>query len=181
MAAKRVDFNLRRGRPADHLTRSADLAGTNPVATTTNTYDADGHLTGQDDPHGGTVLAADTWKYDPAGEMTQFTSSDGTVNYTYDANGELTGRDPLRRGRPDLHLRRQRQSARAGHVVGPDNELLSDGTYNYAYDARREPDPPHRHRHRERHRRIHYDYRNRLTSVIKKTPPDGDAGGGLHL
>ena len=35
-------------------------------------------------------------------------------SYTYDSNGNRTN---------------------PGYVSGPDNELLSDGTYNYSYDA----------------------------------------------
>ena len=50
------------------------------------------------------------------GELTSasYTGGQPSESYSWDANGNPSG---------------------SGYVIGPDNELLSDGTYNYAYNA----------------------------------------------
>ncbi len=168
VAPKRVDFSYDAAGDITSLTRYANLAGTNSVATTTTSFDAAGNLTGLTTTHGSTVLAADTWKYDPASEITQFTSSDGTLNYAYDADGQLISAVPAGTGTTSSYsYDANGNPAASGAVMGPDNELLYDGTYNYTYDADGNlisqtdiatgdvTD-------------YQYDYRNRLTAAISK-------------
>ena len=61
---------------------------------------------------------------------------DGTVTYTSDSTGQLPARRATSRPCRNLLLRRQRQPrTNAGYATGPNNELLSDGTYTYSYDT----------------------------------------------
>jgi len=71
---------------------------------------------------------------------------DGTANYSYDPAGQLTGAtySPLPSGEGQGEGSQPSESysydsngnrTNTGYVIGPGNELLSDGTYNYAYDA----------------------------------------------
>jgi RHS repeat-associated protein len=74
-------------------------------------------------------------------------SGDGSANYSYDPTGQLIGASysPLPRGEGQgVRASQANESytwdangnpANSGDVIGPDNELLSDGTYNYTYDA----------------------------------------------
>ena len=82
----------------------------------------------------------------PANLIASATSVDGTANYSYDPAGQLTGAtySPLPSGegqgegtQPDESYSYDSNGNRTntGYVIGPDNELLSDGTYNYSYDA----------------------------------------------
>ena len=72
----------------------------------------------------------------PASLLASVTSVDGTATYSYDARGELTsasctGAQPSESCSWDANG----NPSGSGYVIGPDNELLSDGTYNYAYNA----------------------------------------------
>ena len=55
-----------------------------------------------------------TYTYDADNELTSETSPLATINYSYDADGNRIS---------------------GNNVIGPDNQLLSDGTWNYTYDA----------------------------------------------
>lgn len=104
---------------------------------------------------------------DPAGQITQEVSDDGTTTYSYDATGQLTGAVNSSQPNESYSYDANGNRTNSGYVTGPDNELLSDGTYNYTYDADGN--------------RIsqtdiatgtvtdyQYDNRNRLTAVIVK-------------
>ena len=78
----------------------------------------------------GNVLASYSYSYDAAGQLSSETDNGVTTNYAYNATGEL-----IQAGSTTYSLRRQRQPDPDRHVIGPDNELLSDGTWNYTYDA----------------------------------------------
>ena len=72
------------------ISRYANLAATQLVATSTYGYDADGEITSLSHDKGGTNLNAYTWTYDHAGRVTADSSSDGTDSYTYDSSGQET-------------------------------------------------------------------------------------------
>ncbi len=82
--------------------------------------------------------------------VTSCTSIDGTADYSYDPTGQLTGVTypsplPPGEGQGEGALANESYSYDANgnrtsangstYVTGPDNELLSDGTYTYSYDA----------------------------------------------
>ena len=137
------------------LTRSRDLTGATPVGTTAYGYDAAWDVTSIQSTDGsGNVLANYQYVYGaglaPVGNApaagsgqastltpTQisdllFSETDNgvTTNYGYDAQDELTSA-----GAAKYALDADGNRTGAGYVVGPDNELLSDGTWNYGYDA----------------------------------------------
>jgi RHS repeat-associated protein len=69
--------------------------------------------------------------------ITGITSNDGTASYSYDAEGELTGATYSASGISPESYSYDANGNRTGtgYVVGPNNEILSDGTYTYSYDA----------------------------------------------
>ena len=72
----------------------------------------------------------------PASLLASVTSVDGTATYSCDAMGQLTaasctGAQPSETYSWDANG----NPTGSGNVIGPDNEILSDGTYNYAYNA----------------------------------------------
>ena len=82
-------------------------------------------------------FAERTRSYDAAGNMTQSNNTiDGTVNYSYNPTNQFTGASS---SNSQLNLSNTYDAngnrTNTGDVTGPDNELLSDGTYNYTYDA----------------------------------------------
>ena len=119
--------------------------------------------------HAGNVLAQYQLTLDAAGLITQEVSNDGTTTFSYDATGQLTG--SVNSSQPDESYSYDANGNRtnSGYVTGPDNELLSDGTYNYTYDAE-----GNRTSRTEIATGIVTDYewdnRNRLTAVIVKDP-----------
>ena len=123
VAEKRVDFGYSSVGQLGSVTRYADLAGTELVATGSYGYDQFGQLTSLDYSQGQTTLVNHGWSYDADGNVTQYVNSiDGTADYGYDATGQLlsasystSGHCPAQRV---LYLRRQRQPAddRGRHV-----------------------------------------------------------------
>jgi RHS repeat-associated protein len=76
------------------------------------------------------------YTYDPNGQITSFTSTDGTINYTYDHDGELVGATGTGLPSSDSYAYDANGNRNStGYTTGTDNELTSDGTYDYAYDA----------------------------------------------
>jgi RHS repeat-associated protein len=167
VTAKRVDFAYDAVGEMTGITRYADLAGAQQVAASQYTYDKDGRLTALTHVHGSTTLAAYTWNYDAASRVTTATSPDGKSTYSYDKTGQLTA--AVHAGQADESYSYDANGNRTnpGYKTGPDNEVLSDGTYNYAYDADGNL---------VRQTNIatgavtdySYDYRNRLTQVTFK-------------
>jgi RHS repeat-associated protein len=161
----RVDLSYDAASQLTTLTRDADLAGTRTVATTTYSYDADGHVTGMRHAAGATVIAAYAWTFDPAGRVTQETGSDGTSTYTYDATNQLLSATHTTQPAESYTYDANGNRTGSGYVIGPDNRLLSDGRYNYSYDGEG-----------SLVKRVEiatgniteysYDYRDRLTSVV---------------
>jgi RHS repeat-associated protein len=118
------------------------VPGQNIISPVPDTADIPSALEGQASPAGGLV--------------TSVTSSDGQVQYSYDAQGQLIGATYTGTGSGatagssssalpanesySYDANGNRTGTAAGssssvYVVGPNNEVLSDGTYNYSYDA----------------------------------------------
>jgi RHS repeat-associated protein len=112
-------------------TRYADLAGTQAVGTTTNTYDPDGNLTGlQANDGGGTSLLSYTYAPDPNGWLTSQTLNGTTTSYTYDPTGQLTGA-----GSAAYSYDATGNRNLPNYVTTAGNQLQTDGTWNYHYDT----------------------------------------------
>jgi RHS repeat-associated protein len=68
--------------------------------------------------------------------LTSCTSIDGTANYSYDPTGQLLAASYTDGQASESYAwDANGNPAGSGDVVGPNNELLSDGTYTYTYDA----------------------------------------------
>jgi RHS repeat-associated protein len=114
------------------------------VATSTYSYDGDGNVTGLVDQDGAqtpNTLASYTWHYDADNRVaTSNSTAYGAVTYSYDADSQLTG---VSYSSPPAGITSPQSFSydangnpnSTGDVTGPNNELLSDGTYCYQYDA----------------------------------------------
>ncbi len=89
----------------------------------------------------GAALDAYSYTYTAAGDMnTSANTFDGTVTYTSDATGQLknaSGSTPPNESYTYTANgnRITTNNGTVTYVLGPDNEVLFDGTYNYQYDA----------------------------------------------
>lgn len=178
IAEKRVDFayDAEDKGQFTSITRYADLAGTELVATSTYGYDDADRITSLDhDDSSSSTLAGYTWAYDEGNRLTAFTVygySAEDATYSYDDTDQLTGAD--RSGTSDDEAYTYDENGNrtnSGYSTGDNNQLLSDGTYNYTYDD-------------EGNRltktnistgdyiEYTWDYRNRLTNITTKNSLD---------
>ncbi|WP_186767770.1 choice-of-anchor D domain-containing protein [Blastopirellula retiformator] len=142
VAEKRVDFTY----DADDkyqftsITRYADLAGTDTIATSTYGYDFADRLTSLTYvDSGSSTLAGYTWSYDSANRVTGFTvygHSAEDATYNYDDTNQLEGADYTGTANDESYTYDDNGNrTNTGYSTGDNNQLLSDGTYNYTYDA----------------------------------------------
>ena len=136
---KRIDLSYTPDSRFNVIDRYADLNGTQPVASSTYSYDSTvGWLTGltHSAPGSGDPAFPITysWQYDDSGRITQFASPDGTATYSYDGTDQLTGVDNT--ANPDESYTYDLNGNRisTGYQTGVNNRLLSDGTFDYEYD-----------------------------------------------
>ena len=120
------------------ITRYADLAQTQQVAQSAYGYDALGNLTSLVYSNSGSTLPNYSWTYDPLGNMATSAETLGSIvdsaSYTSDSTGQLltaAGSSPPETYSYDSNGNR----TNTGYATGPNNELLSDGTYTYSYDG----------------------------------------------
>ncbi len=92
MTPKRVHFTYNLAGERARITRSADLAGTQVVATTTAQYDPAGRLTEWQHVQNsaGAEINRYTWTYDALGRPVTQGSADGSTTYQYDAASQVT-------------------------------------------------------------------------------------------
>jgi len=136
VAEKRIDLAYDAASQWATITRYANLAGTQLVATSTYTFDNASRLTALSHTKGVNTLAGYTWTYDSAGRITQFDSTtDGTVDYSYDDTNQLTGADYDYQTDESYSYDANGNRTMSGYATGDDNQLTSDGTYRYLYDA----------------------------------------------
>jgi RHS repeat-associated protein len=135
VAEKLVDFTYNAAGRWNTITRYADLASTDLVATGTYGYDLAGRLTSLTYTKGIITLVDYDWTYNAASQLTQYINSiDGTVDYTNDATGQLTGADYDYQTDESYTYDENGNRTNTGYVTGDNNQLLSDGTYRYSYD-----------------------------------------------
>src|SRR5262249_47249291 len=113
----------------------SDLAGTQVVVTSFYTYNDDGQITSLLHRDGGSnTVSSFTYTYDAAGRVLTEDNLGLITSYTYDAANQLISEaSPL----ATINYSYDANGNRIGgnNVVGPDNRLLTDGTWNYTYDA----------------------------------------------
>jgi YD repeat-containing protein len=118
---KRVDYSYDAASQRTSLRRYSDLTGNNLVAESNYTYDNGGRLTDLVHQNNSNVLAdgVSVYNYDKTDQLIDADHSyQNDENYTYDDNGNRIPPTPLNNGGN-------------GYVIGENNQLLSDGTYNY--------------------------------------------------
>jgi RHS repeat-associated protein len=168
VAQKRFDFTFKDDSQLASIIRSADLAGTEHVATTTFDYDGLGRLLQLWHAQDTTDLAGYDYTYDAASRIEEIDSLvDGLTTYNHDFTGQLTDADHI--GQPDEAYTYDENGNRTmvDHVVDANNRLMSDGAFDYDYDE-------------EGNRILKYDngndesidyawdHRNRLTTITFK-------------
>jgi RHS repeat-associated protein len=99
------------------------------IANTNYTYDGIGRLTQITHERLGTVLAEFGLTLDAASRIVGINDAD----YDYDSTGQLTGAT-YEDQQPDESYAYDENGNRADYVIGANNQILSDGTYNYTYD-----------------------------------------------
>ena len=116
-------------------TRYSNLVGTQIVGTSTYTYNDDGEVTSIVDDNGtGGAIASFDYTYDGDGRVISETGLGVTTTYTYDADSEVTSQTS---SLAKISYTYDADGNRIGgnNVIGPDNQLLSDGDWDYTYDA----------------------------------------------
>jgi RHS repeat-associated protein len=149
---------------------------------------------------GASIFADYDWMFDEANRMTRFESLiDGVADYTNDDTGQLTGAEytagaglptappeytagaGLPTAPPDEQYVYDENGNRInnGYAVGPNNQLLSDGTHTYTYDEEGN---------RTSRTNIataevteyHWDHRNRLVRVSTRATANGPLTTDIH-
>ncbi len=138
---KRVDFIYERPDilRLGSVTRSVTAPGAVAV-TSTFTYNSRGLVETLTHAGGGTTFEAYTFTYDDNGQLAQRVDRDGTATFGYDVTLQLASvtytdpQYPAETYRYDGDGNREPTAGSPAYVTGPQNRLMSDGTFNYAYD-----------------------------------------------
>jgi RHS repeat-associated protein len=168
VAVKRVDFAYNASGQFSTISRFADIAGMNAVAASTFAYDGIGRLASLFHEQGTTTLAGYDYTYDAASRITEIDSFlDGLSTFSYDTTNQLTGADHA--GQTDETYSYDDNGNRdmSGHVVGTNNRLTSEGTYDYEYDNEGNRTAKETIATGEREE-YEWDHRNRLTKITFK-------------
>ena len=133
----RVDMTYTVDNQLASVTRYSDLAGTQVVGTSSYAYDPAGNTTEIVHKDGsGNVLADYQYAYNADDLVSQQTENGVNTTFTYDADSQLTGVSGTGSGGPAGYNYDAAGNRTGGNnTVGPNNQLLSDGTWNYSYDA----------------------------------------------
>ncbi len=144
VADKRIDFAYNAASQVATIDRYADLTTSEHVASTHFTYDGLGrlkkmvHTEGPTAPSSGwgtDPLAGYEYAYDVGSRITSIDSYlDGLTDYDYDNTSQLIGADHT--GISDETYTYDENGNRTGgsYDTDPNNQLVTDGTYNYTYD-----------------------------------------------
>ena len=168
VAPARIDFAYDARGEQIGVKRHSDLAGTQRIGGTTTAYDDVGrtksitHLDALD-----AVLASYDYTYDLASQLASEVRDGETIAYTNDATGQLTGADRSAGTDESYSFDPNGNRTGGGYVIGPNNQLLSDGKFNYSYDGEG-----------NLVRKVEiatgnvttygFDYRDRLTEVVER-------------
>jgi RHS repeat-associated protein len=128
VAQKRFDFTFKDDSQLASIIRSADLAGTEYVATTTYDYDGMGRLLQLWHAQDTTDLAGYDYTYDAASRIEEIDSLlDDVTTYSHDYTGQLTDADHI--GQPD-----EAYTYDENRILKYDNG--NDESIDYAWDHR---------------------------------------------
>jgi len=136
VATKRVDFSYFADSQYDAISRYADLAGEELIVTSGYQYDDLGRLTNLAHMQGETTLASYGYTYDVGSRITSIDSlADGLSTYSYDATSQLTSADHASQTDEEFPWDENGNHAAENFEIGPNNKILSDGTFDYEFDA----------------------------------------------
>lgn len=131
----RVDISYNERGLVTEVERFSDLAGTQLVNREVRDYDDRNQLTDQQYRNALDQTFIDyDYDYDPVGQLTREVYNGDTADFDYDPTGQLV--EALRSNGPDESFSWDANGNPngPGYLIGPGNQLLSDGTYNYEYD-----------------------------------------------
>jgi RHS repeat-associated protein len=131
----RVEYSYDSRGDRTQTKRFSDLVGTQPVGSSTFSYDTLQRLTGLTHFNGtGSTLANYGYNYNLASILSSETYKGQTTNYTYDGANQLVNAD--RAVLPDENYTYDANGNRTGNglIVGANNQILSDSNFNYSYD-----------------------------------------------
>jgi RHS repeat-associated protein len=172
----RVDISYDSRGLVTEVDRFADLAVSRRIGRTLYDFSSRGMLTDLKYLDAvDAVLASYQDSYDPVGQLVSETYNGQVSTFTYDATGQLI--HATHPGQPDEVFTYDPNGNRTGNnlVVGQDNQLLSDGTFNYTSDADgnliRKTEIA-----TGNVTSYAYDFLNRLTAVVERT----SSGTVLH-
>jgi RHS repeat-associated protein len=172
--AARINFTYNLRGDLTHIDRFADSAGIQKVGTSDLSYDPAGNLTQLiHSDSNGVPIAQYAYSYNLAGWLTHETDNGQASDYTYDPTGQLLSathaNQPSEQKTYDLNGNPTGNNI----VLGPNNEVISDGTFRYQYDNEgnliQKTDIA-----TGKVTAFSYDFRNRLTQVTIR-----DSGGNL--
>jgi RHS repeat-associated protein len=144
VADKRADFAYNDAGQFTKISRYADLAGAEHVASSHYSYDDIGrllklvHSTSTTPPGSGwgsNALAGYQFTYDASSRVGSIDSYvDGLTSFTHDNTDQLKTADHTGQTDESYSYDENGNRTMSGHSIGDNNRLLSDGTYNYTYD-----------------------------------------------
>jgi len=154
--------------------RVEDVGCPHPVVRSTFDYDAAGRLSDivyRDILDA--VLADYDYAYDLAGQLLSESHHGQTSSYTHDLAGQLTAADHSAQANESYSYDANGNRLSGSNVVGPNNQILSDGVFDYSYDAEGNLILK-THIATAATTRFEYDHRNRLIAV-----EDRDSSGSV--
>jgi len=131
----RIDFAYNAIGERIETSRYSNLAGTTRIGRSDYTYNVLGQLTSLNHRDASDTVFADyDYSYDAARQLSSETINGITSNYQYDATGQLT--NIAKTGQSPVQYTYDNNGNRtgAGHFIGQNNQMNSDGTFNYTYD-----------------------------------------------
>jgi YD repeat-containing protein len=132
----RVDFSYNPRGDHTQTHRFADIAGTQATGRSSFDYDAVGRLTAIRHRDAlDAVLAEYDYMRDLANQLVNETHHGQSSDYLYDTAGQLTSAGHSSQDDELYTYDANGNRIGSGIVVGPNNRLLSDGTFDYTYDA----------------------------------------------
>ncbi len=143
VSEKAVDFVYNQVGQFGEIARYSDIDRNNLVALSDYEYDELNRLTDLDHTNAADlVLAAYDYEYDPSSRISAIIENGKTTDYSYDDHDQLIGADRVDddvRGDEtyayDNNGNRVSSSLHGNNYeTGPNNRLLSDGTFDYEYD-----------------------------------------------
>ena len=131
---KRVDFSYDAASQMTGISRYSDIEGTELIADSSYSYDNFGRLIDLTHSQDTTTFANYNWVYDQDNRITGFTSKHGTANYSYDDLDQLLNAEYDYQDDENYSYDDNGNRVNDGYIIGDNNQVLSDGTYNYEYD-----------------------------------------------